>query len=57
MKTVWQDTVIAESDSTVVLESSHYFPRDSIKAAFFERSDKSTYCPWKGAVSFWCRGG
>ena len=31
MKAVWNDTVIAESDDTVVVEGNHYFPSSSIK--------------------------
>ena len=31
MKATWEDTIIAESDKTVVIEGNHYFPPDSIK--------------------------
>jgi len=26
MKAIWNDTVIAQSDDTVVVEGNHYFP-------------------------------
>ena len=26
MRAIWNDTVIAESDDTVVVENNHYFP-------------------------------
>ena len=31
MKAVWNGTVIAESDDTVVVEGNHYFPAGSVK--------------------------
>ena len=52
MKAVWQGTVIAESENTVVVESNHYFPRDSIREEFFEESEARTHCPWKGDASY-----
>ncbi len=30
VKAVWNDTVIAESDDTVVVENNHYFPLDAV---------------------------
>ncbi len=35
MKAVWNDTVIAESDDTVVVEGNHYFPSSSLKNEYF----------------------
>jgi uncharacterized protein (DUF427 family) len=46
------DTVIAESDDTVVVEGNHYFPRSSVKAEFLEDSGTHTTCPWKGKASY-----
>jgi len=51
-KAIWNDTVLAESDDTVVVEGNHYFPRDSIRTEHFEASDKTTWCPWKGTASY-----
>ena len=31
MKAIWKDTVIAESDDTVMVEGNHYFPEASLK--------------------------
>eukprot|EP00178_Gracilaria_changii_P021251 TRINITY_DN6323_c0_g1_i1.p2 TRINITY_DN6323_c0_g1~~TRINITY_DN6323_c0_g1_i1.p2 ORF type:complete len:107 (+),score=18.24 TRINITY_DN6323_c0_g1_i1:32-322(+) len=46
-------TVIAESDSTVVVEGNHYFPSDSIKKEFFsEFTDLKTVCGWKGTARY-----
>jgi uncharacterized protein (DUF427 family) len=37
MKATWNNTIIAESNDTVVVEGNHYFPADSIKKEFFRR--------------------
>lgn len=53
MKAVWNNTVIAESDDTVVIERNHYFPHESIKSEFFKSSKTQTNCPWKGMASYY----
>ena len=53
MKALWNDTVIAESADTVVVEGNHYFPPDSIAAEFFKPSATTSVCPWKGTASYY----
>lgn len=53
MKAIWNDTVIAESHQTKVVENNHYFPADSIKKEFFKKTDTHTNCPWKGVASYY----
>ncbi len=53
MKAIWKDTVLAESDDTVVVEGNHYFPADSIKRDNFRESETHTACPWKGTASYY----
>jgi len=53
MKAIWNNTVVAESDDTVVIENNHYFPEDSIKKEFFKSSETHTTCPWKGVASYY----
>ena len=53
MKAVWNGTVIAESDDTVVVEGNHYFPADSLKRDHFQESSHTTVCPWKGTASYY----
>ena len=48
----WHDTVIAQSDATVVVEGNHYFPANSIRADLMEDSATHTRCPWKGEASY-----
>ncbi len=52
MKAVWNETVIAESDDTVVVEGNHYFPRDSINTEYFRDSDMTSRCSWKGEAEY-----
>ena len=53
MKAIWNDTVIAESDDTVVVEGNHYFPSKSIKNEYFHKTETSTMCPWKGMARYY----
>ncbi|MEL6892704.1 MAG: DUF427 domain-containing protein [Actinomycetota bacterium] len=53
MKAVFNGTVIAESDETVVVEGNHYFPPASVKREFFSTpTGHSTHCPWKGDAGY-----
>ncbi len=52
MKATWNGAVIAESDSTVVVENNHYFPAGSVKAEYLRDSATTTVCSWKGTASY-----
>ena len=49
---IWNGTVIAESDDTIVVEGNHYFPLESVDSRYLVESDHHTVCPWKGAASY-----
>lgn len=53
MKAVLNDVVVAESDDTVVVEGSHYFPPEAIEEEYFTKSDHRTTCPWKGRAHYY----
>jgi uncharacterized protein (DUF427 family) len=53
MKAIWNDTVLAESTDTKVVEGNHYFPPESINEEYFATSDHHTTCPWKGEASYY----
>lgn len=53
MKAIWNNTVIAESDETIVVENNHYFPANSIKKQYFTSTDLHSTCPWKGVASYY----
>jgi uncharacterized protein (DUF427 family) len=43
VEAIWNDTVIAHSEQTVVVEGNHYFPK----------SDTTSECPWKGTARYY----
>lgn len=53
MKAKWNNKIIAKSDKTLVVESNHYFPPDSISKEFFKESKTTTVCSWKGTASYY----
>jgi uncharacterized protein (DUF427 family) len=53
MKALWNNTLVAESADTVVVDGNHYFPPDSIQSQFFKPSATTSVCPWKGTASYY----
>ena len=53
MRAIWNGTVIAESDDTVVVEGNHYFPIGSVDPAVLQPSSTTSHCPWKGDASYY----
>ena len=53
MKAIWNNTVIAQSDDTVVVEGNHYFPESSLKREYVTFSNHRTSCPWKGQAHYY----
>ena len=53
MRAIWHDTVLAESDDTLVVEGNHYFPESSLRREHFRPSKTHTTCPWKGEASYY----
>jgi uncharacterized protein (DUF427 family) len=53
MRAIWKDTVLAQSDATVVVEGNHYFPPDAVQQRFLRPSQSHTTCPWKGIASYY----
>lgn len=53
MKAIWENTVIAESDDTVVVEGNHYFPAAALRQEHFQTSKTHTTCGWKGQASYY----
>lgn len=52
MKAVWNNKILAESDSTVVIEGNHYFPVNSLNKKYFKNTDTQSQCHWKGTASY-----
>lgn len=53
VQAVWNGTVIARSDRTIVVEGNHYFPPEDVRDDYIERSDRHSVCPWKGTASYY----
>ena len=51
-KAVWNGAVLAESDSTVMVEGNHYFPRAALNEEYFTESSSTSRCPWKGTANY-----
>jgi uncharacterized protein (DUF427 family) len=53
MQAIWKDTIIAQSDDTVVVDGNHYFPESALKREFVTFSNHKTTCAWKGQASYY----
>jgi uncharacterized protein (DUF427 family) len=53
MKAQWKNTVLAESQETLVVEGRHYFPPNSVVRDYLRDSRTRTTCPWKGEASYY----
>ncbi|SDO82537.1 Uncharacterized conserved protein, DUF427 family [Nakamurella panacisegetis] len=49
----WNGAVIAQSDSTEIVEGNHYFPLESVKTEYLLASATTSVCPWKGTASYY----
>ena len=52
-KATWNGAIIAESESTEIIEGNHYFPMDSVHKGLLRESDTHTVCHWKGTASYY----
>ncbi len=52
-KAIWKNTILAESNDTIQLEGTHYFPAESVNHEYLEDSDTHSICPWKGRASYY----
>jgi uncharacterized protein (DUF427 family) len=53
MKAIWHNTVLAESDSTEIVDGNHYFPPDSLCREYFRDSEAQSVCGWKGTANYY----
>lgn len=49
----WNGAIIAQSDDTVIVESNHYFPAESVNQALLRPSATTSVCPWKGTAHYY----
>lgn len=53
MKAIWNGTILAESDQTIIVEGNHYFPPEAVKREYLRPSATHTTCAWKGVASYY----
>jgi len=52
MKAIWNNAVIAESNTTVTVEGTQYFPFDSVNKEYLRESAHTSTCSWKGLANY-----
>ena len=54
MQAIWNGQVIAEADkdNLIYIEQNWYFPPDSVRQEFLEKSPTPYTCPWKGECQY-----
>lgn len=52
-KAIWNDVVLAESDTYERVEGNIYFPPAAINRDYFTDSATTTGCPWKGTAHYY----
>ena len=52
-KAIWNNVVLAESESYETVEGNIYFPPESINKEYFKESDTQTTCFWKGRATYY----
>jgi uncharacterized protein (DUF427 family) len=52
-KAIWNNTVIAESESIEKVEGNIYFPPEAITKEYFKESNTQSTCFWKGKASYY----
>jgi len=52
-RATWKNTLLAESDETVVVDGNHYFPPETVRTEYFQPSNTTTVCPWKGTARYY----
>ena len=48
----YKDQIIAQSESSIEIENSIYFPRSDVFMSFLTPTTTVTRCPWKGVATY-----
>jgi uncharacterized protein (DUF427 family) len=51
-KAIYKNTVIAQSDDTILLEGVHYFPPETVNREYLVESETRAVCSWKGTAKY-----
>ncbi|KAL0944396.1 DUF427 domain protein [Colletotrichum truncatum] len=52
-KAVVNGTTVAETTEWEEVEGNVYFPPSSVKSDVLQKTDHTTFCPWKGTASYY----
>ena len=54
MKAIWSGQTIAEADKDdlIYIEQNWYFPPNSVRKEFLQKSNTPYTCPWKGECQY-----
>lgn len=52
-KAIWNDTVLAASPTTEIVEGDHYFAANSLSRQYFRESSTTSLCPWQGKANYY----
>ncbi len=53
MRAIWHNHILAQSDETIVIENNHYFPAETLNMDYFQPSDTTSECAWKGTAHYY----
>jgi uncharacterized protein (DUF427 family) len=53
VRAIWNGVVIADSERSVTVEGSDYFPPETVRRELLRPSNTRTTCPWKGEASYY----
>ena len=53
MKAIWNGTVVAESDDTLVIDGEHYFPESALKREYVVASNHRSNDSGKGQARYY----
>ncbi|KAK1497151.1 hypothetical protein CCUS01_13190 [Colletotrichum cuscutae] len=52
-KAVVNGTTLAEATEWEEIEGNVYFPPSAVKTEAFEKTETTTFCPWKGTANYY----
>lgn len=52
-RAIWNGKIVAESEHVEIVEGNAYFPPDALKREYFQDSDHTSVCSWKGTANYY----
>ena len=58
VRVIFNGEVVADSDRTIIVDEAgysivYYFPRSEVRMDYMQRTNRGTYCPFKGEASYY----